>query len=104
MAQPFMPIKAAEILDTIGVPESRRSLKWIHFAVDYGYGRPMRTQPLYLFPRLNEPSSHPHTKEELEAARASRRALKKEWRRKHLIAVGRDPDGAVEQRATRQQI
>lgn len=92
MAQPFMPIKASEMLDMIGVAEIRRGLEWATFARDYNYGKSFENTPLYLFPRLEKPPMHPETEEELEAIRASRRAAKKEWRTNHFISVGRDPE------------
>jgi hypothetical protein len=92
MAQPFMPIKASEMLDMIGVDPRRRSLQWASFAKDYNYGITKPGSPLYLFPRLEQPPNHPSTPEELEAIRESRRAAGEERRRAYLISVGRDPD------------
>jgi len=92
LALPFMPVKASEMLDAIGVKISQRRLECALFAHDYGYGRPLETAPLYIFPRLDRPMTHPQTREELEAMRARRRAFQRELRRNHLISVGRDPD------------
>jgi hypothetical protein len=92
MAQPFMPIKAGEMLDMIGVDARRRGLQWASFAADFSYGKPNPGAPLYLFPRLEQPPTHPSTPEELEAIRESRRSAADERRRSYLISVGRDPD------------
>jgi hypothetical protein len=92
MAQPFMPVKASEMLDMIGIDPRRRSLQWASFAADFSYGKPNPGSPLYLFPRLEQPPNHPSTPEELEVIRESRRSAGKERRRNHLISVGRDPD------------
>jgi len=92
LALPFMPVKASEMLDAIGVKISQRRLECATFARDYGYGKPLETAPLYIFPRLDPPMTHPQTREELEAIRARRRTLRRESRRNHLISVGRDPD------------
>jgi hypothetical protein len=99
MAQPFMPIKANEMLDMIGVHPGRRGLDWASFAADYSYGKPDPGAPLYLFPRLEKPERHPSTAEELAAIRESRREASEKWRREYLISVGRDPD-AEKPRAT----
>ena len=92
MAQPFMPVKASEMLDMIGVDPRRRSFDWASFAADYSYGKPVEAAPLYLFPRLEQPKNHPSTPEELAAMRASRRETGEARRRAYLISVGRDPD------------
>lgn len=39
--QPFMPDKAAELLDTLGVQEDRRTFQYAGFGKDYEYGTPM---------------------------------------------------------------
>ena len=95
LALPFMPVKAAEILDVIGVKQSQRRLECATFAHDHGYGIPFPNTPPYIFPRLDRPMNHPQTQEELEAIRARRRAARREWRRNHLISTGLDPEREI---------
>lgn len=40
LLQPFMPEKAAQLLDTIGVDERRRTLQHAVLGVDADYGEP----------------------------------------------------------------
>lgn len=42
LLQPFMPEKAKELLDVLGVRESRRSFANLGYGVDSTYGEPMR--------------------------------------------------------------
>jgi methionyl-tRNA synthetase len=40
LLQPYMPTKAAQLLDMLGVDESRRTFDDAQFEVDYTYGEP----------------------------------------------------------------
>jgi len=42
LLQPFMPAKAAELLDVLGVPEGNRNFKHAGVGADFDYGSPMR--------------------------------------------------------------
>lgn len=57
--QPFMPEKAAHLLDVMGVDESKRTFEYIGFAKDSTYGVPLRdpgsTAHDAMFPTLEVP-------------------------------------------------
>lgn len=58
MAQPFMPIKAGEMLDALNVKPDRRGMKDAEWRGDIGYGvvKPSgKGKPAHVFPRLEEP-------------------------------------------------
>lgn len=40
LLQPYMPAKAAQLLDMLGVDESRRTFDYARLRADYGYGIP----------------------------------------------------------------
>ncbi|KAJ9143715.1 Methionyl-tRNA synthetase [Pleurostoma richardsiae] len=42
LLQPFMPDKAAELLDVLGVPPTHRTLKYARIGLDFDYGEPLR--------------------------------------------------------------
>ena len=42
LLQPYMPGKAAELLDTLGVDESRRTLAYAKLGCDFTYGVPTK--------------------------------------------------------------
>ena len=79
-ALPFMPVKASEILDVLGVHPNRRNLRFALWGVDYSYGRKRSQGPLnvHIFPRSDKSQEVPgETMEELMRRRkAEKRALK----------------------------
>lgn len=56
LLQPYMPTKAAQLLDMLGVDEARRTFKDAHFGADFTYGEskvPLGKGPFEgLFPPL----------------------------------------------------
>jgi hypothetical protein len=60
-AQPFMPVKAKEMLDILGVHPHKRDFRYALWGADKQYGR-QRVQgagPVHLFPRMKEDGSGP---------------------------------------------
>jgi methionyl-tRNA synthetase len=60
MAQPFLPVKAKEMLDALGVAPWRRTMKYAEWKRDRKYGAQVRSnpvKPVQIFPRLVEPGS-----------------------------------------------
>lgn len=43
LLQPFMPGKAAEMLDLLGVAQDKRSFKYLGLGKDFSYGAPLRS-------------------------------------------------------------
>lgn len=75
-AQPFMPIKAKEMLDILGVHDTRRDFRYALWGADRHYGR-RRVQgagPVHLFPRLTEEGQE--TNEPMPVVMNRRRAEK----------------------------
>lgn len=42
MLQPFIPDKAAHLLDVLGVSENKRTCEYLGLGKDFSYGKPMR--------------------------------------------------------------
>jgi len=83
-AQPFMPVKAAEILDVLGVSPARRDLRFAMWGADFYYGKPrQKGSPVHVFPRMEEiESGETENMEELMKRRkAEKLALKEKKRR-----------------------
>ncbi len=51
LLQPFMPTKAAELLDALGVSEENRAFEHARLGADFEYGEP-KTKVRALFPPL----------------------------------------------------
>lgn len=84
-AQPFMPVKAAEMLDILGVRPQHRTLQFAIWGADQHYGRP-RVQgqpPVHVFPRLKELEAirHETMEETMKRRRAEKLALREKRRR-----------------------
>ena len=49
-----MPVKAASLLDELGVHPKRRSLSWAQWGADFAYGKraPSRRPRFYAFPKM----------------------------------------------------
>ena len=80
-AQPFMPVKAAEMLDALGVSEARRDLRFAMWGADFYYGRKKQkhTAPVHIFPRMDpEDSCATETMEELMKRRRAEKIARKE--------------------------
>jgi methionyl-tRNA synthetase len=81
LAQPFMPVKAKEMLDALGVADSRRTMKNAAWRADLNYGGQDRSgsdKAVHLFPRLEDPESEPtETMEELMKRRREEKLSKK---------------------------
>ena len=71
-AQPFMPAKAAEMLDILGVKDTRRSLRFALWGADNSYGVEKQSDIPYVFPRLGKAPEG----ESMEELRMRRRAEK----------------------------
>lgn len=84
-AQPFMPVKAAEILDVLGVSPARRDLRFAMWGADFYYGKTRQkgAPPVHIFPRMEEiESGATENMEELMRRRkAEKLALKEKKRR-----------------------
>jgi len=76
LAQPFMPVKANEILEVMGVDPSRRYFTFAFWGADRQYGPSRTGQKVHqVFPRMKEEEEE-EGKESMEDLRAKRRAEK----------------------------
>lgn len=85
-AQPFMPGKAAEMLDVLGVDIGRRDLRFALWGADMYYGRKRQgTAPIHVFPRLEEIESGilENMEELMKRRRAEKLALREIKRRRY---------------------
>ena len=84
-AQPFMPVKAAEILDTLGVSPARRDLRFAMWGADFYYGKTRQngSPPVHIFPRIEETESGEteNMEELMKRRKAEKLALKEKKRR-----------------------
>jgi len=55
LLQPFMPAKATELLDVLGVNPDRRFLEDARLCADFSYGKPMRAPGRSAFDGLFPP-------------------------------------------------
>lgn len=84
-AQPFMPVKAAEILDVLGVSPDRRDLRFAMWGADSYYGKPRQigSPPAHIFPRMEEiESGEMENMEELMKRRKTEKLALKEKKRR----------------------
>jgi methionyl-tRNA synthetase len=84
-AQPFMPVKAAEMLDILGVRPQHRTIHFATWGADQHYGRP-RVQgqpPIHIFPKLEELEAvrNETMEETMKRRRAEKLALREKRRR-----------------------
>jgi hypothetical protein len=92
-AQPFMPVKANEMLRILGVHPKRRSLRDAYWGVDTSYGRiNQKKRPVpYVFPKQKDeeaPKGEP-MQELMKRRRAEKIALKEKLRQiRHEKAQG----------------
>jgi methionyl-tRNA synthetase len=99
-AQPFMPAKAAEILDVLGVHPSRRDFRFALWGADYNYGRkrPKKVVPIYVFPRLGrEEPEEGETMAELMLRRKKEKMAMKMEQRKELEKMTMGSHEPIEQ-------
>ena len=92
--QPFMPLKAKEMLDILGVHESRRDFRHALWGADRDYGR-QRIQgagPVHLFPRLVEEGQE---KEPMTVVMSRRRAEKLAARKQQSQRRSEDPKASL---------
>jgi len=84
MALPFMPVKANETLEIIGVDLARRNMTFAEWGKDPFYGRKGDKGLAQLFPRSLSPDEvkSETMKELMKRRRAEKLALKEELRRK----------------------
>jgi len=84
-AQPFMPVKAAEILDVLGVSPARRDLRFAMWGADFYYGKARQkgASPVHIFPRMEEIESREreNMEELMRRRKAEKLALKEKKRR-----------------------
>ena len=79
LAQPFMPVKAGEMLDALNVKSDRRGIRHAEWRADLRYGVEKPTgkgKPVHLFPRLEELKSETpeSTKGSVAAAKVKERS------------------------------
>ena len=88
-AQPFMPVKATEMLDVLGVDPARRDLRFALWGADFYYGRKKdgSTASVHVFPRLEEIESGllENMEELMKRRRAEKLALREAKRRRYNI-------------------
>ena len=88
-AQPFMPGKAAEMLDVLGVDPARRDLRFALWGADFYYGKKKRGKiaPVHVFPRLEEIESGllENMEELMKRRRAEKLALREMKRSRHTL-------------------
>jgi hypothetical protein len=101
-AQPFMPVKAAEMLDTLGVRTQCRALHFAVWGADQHYGRP-RVQgqpPVHIFPKLEELEAvRNETMEETMKRRRAEKLTLREKRRRNRPASKMEIESEAEQSA-----
>jgi len=92
LAQPFMPVKATEMLDVLGVDPGRRDLRFALWGADFYYGRkrsPQSMGQVHMFPRLEEIESGllENMEELMKRRRAEKLASREAKRRRHASGV-----------------
>src|SRR5438045_1468944 len=83
-AQPFMPVKATELLDVLGVSPARRDLRFAMWGADFYYGKQRKkgTPSVNILPRMEEiESAENENMEELMKRRKAEKLALKEKRR-----------------------
>ena len=101
LAFPFMPVKATETLDILGVDPKKRNLSYAEWGKDPFYGRKGSKQTPQLFPRLASPAdANNETMEELmKRRRAEKLAMKEELRQKRHKRVSDENRAVAEETA-----